>query len=260
MPTRSADRHSRTAEALGLLCAFFFSQGFYCAQKNDPPSLPSAYLTDIHLKMEKPESGSPGVFLAWRYPAEAQVSYFDIYQATDKDSLKHPAESRLASDSFHVVLPIPDSSRPFTLYYAVRAVWVEPTGQKSIGDTLQVDSITIAPSLTILQPAAGSYRGGRTLSMEVQTASDNGVMIRMSYFEKPDRAWLLKQDTCLPTDRCGFPIFGNSVQRDSLTLEQHPATDTVQALFCVVGTESFQDQPTGLVQSLGCRRFFRVDP
>jgi hypothetical protein len=96
--------------------------------------------------------------------------------------------------------------------------------------------------------------------MEVQSSSDNGVMIRLSYFEKSGAAWPMKQDTCLPTDRCGFSIFGNSVQRDSLTLAQYPATDTIPALFCVVGTESFQDQTTGLTQSLGCNRFFRVGP
>lgn len=260
MPTRPAHRHSRIAKAVGLLCAVFLFQGFYCAQKNDPPSLPSAHLTDIHLKMEDPASGSPGVYVAWEYPADGKVSYFDIYQGTNKDSLKHPLQSHLPGDSLHVVLALPDSSRPFTLYYAVRAVLVEPTGQKLIGDTLPVDSLTIAPSLTILQPAGGSHQSGRTLTMQVQTASDNGVMIRMSYFEKTGPDWFLKQDTCLPTDRCGFPIFGNSVQRDSLILEQHAAGDTIPALFCVVGTESFQDQPTGLIQSLGCTRYFRVDP
>ncbi|HKP97017.1 MAG TPA: hypothetical protein VJ385_14800 [Fibrobacteria bacterium] len=260
MPTRPADPRSRIAGIPVLLCAAFLCQGFYCSQKHDVPSLPSARLTDIHLKMENPALGSPGVYLAWSYPEDGRVTLFEIYQATHKDSLKHAILTRPAGDSFHVVLPLPDSTRPFTLYYAVRAVWVEPTGQKLIGDTLRIDSLTINPSLTILKPTAGSHVSGRTLSMEVQTAGDDGVIIRLSYFEKSGDAWPLKQDTCLPINGCEQPIFGNSVQRDSLTLEQHGVGDTVQALFCVVGTESFQEQSTGLVQSLSCSRFFRVNP
>jgi hypothetical protein len=260
MPNPTAERRSPIARTLAALCAGILSQGFYCSQKHDPPILPTATFTDIHLKIVDPASGSPGVYLAWDYPDDAKASYFEIYQATKKDSLKHVFRTQPADDPHNISLPLPDSSRPFTLYYAVRAIWVEPTGDKLLGDTLRVDSLRILPSLTILQPASGSHKSGRTLSMEVQTASDNGVMIRLSYFEKSGSAWPLKQDTCLPTNRCGFPIFGNSVQNDSLTLEQHADTDTVQALFCVVGTESFQDQTTGLAQSLGCTRFYRVGP
>lgn len=260
MPLFPADRLSRTAKALGLAGAVLLSQGFYCSQKSDPPGLPTVHLTDIHLKMSDPALGAPGVYLAWTYPADAEVSFFEIYQSTVKDSLGHSLLVQSAKDSLHTVLALPDSSRPFTLYFALRAVWVEPTGQKQIGDTLEMDSIRIASSLNILHPGNGIYLGGRTLDMQVQTASDNGVTIRMSYFEKIGPAWQTVQDTCLPTDRCSAPIFGNSVQRDSLILEQHPATDTVPALFCVVGTESFGKSSTGLIQSLGCSRFLRVNP
>jgi hypothetical protein len=221
--------------------------------------LPSAHLTDIHLKMDDPGRGLPGIFLAWDYPGE-NASYFEVFQATHKDSLLQAVKTQAASDSLQAVLPLPDSTRPFTLYFGVRAIRVEPTGQKIYSDTLPIDSITIAPSLSIQRPEAGSFKSGRTLDMEVLTRSDHGVLIRMSYFEKSGAAWTLKQDTCLPTDRCSMPLFGNSAQRDSLILESVAEGDTVQALFCVVGTESFQDQTTGLVQSLGCKRFYRVGP
>jgi hypothetical protein len=260
MPNPTAERRFPVAGALAALCAGILSQGFYCAEKHDPPGLPAATLTDIHLKIADPASGALGVRLAWDYPEGAKASYFEVYRATKKEQLKSAIHTQPADLAHDTTLALPDSSRPFTLYFAVRAVWVEPTGDKLIGDTLKIDSLRILPSLTILQPASGSRKSGRTLSMEVQTASDNGVMIRMSYFEKSGSAWPLKQDTCLPTDRCGFPIFGNSVQTDSLTLEQRAASDTVQALFCVVGTESFQDQTTGLSQSIGCTRFSRVGP
>jgi hypothetical protein len=231
-----------------------------CSEKQDPPSLPSAVLTDVRLRIADPAQGNPGVLLRWNYPAGANASYFQVYQSYMLDSLKHEVHTQPATDSHFTVLPLPDTSRPFTVYFAVRAVWVEPTGQKLISDTLVPDSITVAPSLRILKPAQGSYQGGRVLNMEVSTSSDPGVMLRLAYYEKEPKAWAAKQDTCLPLDRCDQPIFGHSVQRDSLILEQHPSTDTVASLFCVIGTESFQEQRTGLTQSLGCSRFFRVNP
>ena len=146
----TAFRRSQSLRALGIGLAALLSQGFYCSQKNDPPGLPSVRLTDIHLKMDDPGRGLPGVYLAWDYPADEDASYFEIYQSYQKDSLSQAILSQAASEPFHIVLPLPDSSRPFTLYYAVRAIRVEPTGQKIYSDTLPVDSITIAPSLVTL--------------------------------------------------------------------------------------------------------------
>jgi hypothetical protein len=259
MPT-PVDRSFQMTKAFGLLLAALLMQGFYCAEKPDSPSLPTATFTDIRLKMADPALGSPGIYLAWSYPDDAEASYYEIYQSLSKDSLRHSAHQQSAADSMAVVLPLPDLSRPFTLYYAVRAILIEATGQKLVGDTLEIDSITIAPSLSILQPGAGSYKGGRVLNMEVQTSSDIGVNLRIAYYEKSGQTWSAKQDTCLPVNSCGTTLFGNSLQRDSLTLEQHPVTDTIPALFCVIGTESFQEQRTGQIQSLGCTRFFRIAP
>jgi hypothetical protein len=238
--------------------AFLLCQGSYCGEKPAPPSLPAAILTDIHLEIKDPALGTPGIYVAWSYPEEGEASYFEIYQSHRVDSLKHVLIAQSAEDSNHIVLTLSDSSRPYTMYFAVRAVQVEPTGQKLVGDTLSIDSLTITPSLNILQPAAGSFKPGRRLDMEVQTRSDPGVMIRFSYYERIGNDWLLKHSGCLPQDPCPSTIFGNSVQRGELTLEQHGANDTIPALFCVIGTESFQEQTTGLMQSLGCKRFFRV--
>lgn len=246
--------------ALALTLACSGTLGMSCTEKQDPPSLPSAVLTDVRLQVADAAQGKPGVQLAWSYPQGANGTYFEIYQAFSLDSLKHAIHSQPATDSHTAVLPLPDISRPFTVYFAVRAIWVEPTGQKQVSDTLVPDSITVAPSLTILKPGPGTYLGGRILSMEVQTSSDPGVMLRMAYYEKGPTAWVAKQDTCLPLDLCGRAFFGPTLQRDSLILEQHPDADTVAALFCVIGTESFQEQRTGLTQSLGCSRFFRVNP
>lgn len=240
--------------------ALLICQGSYCGEKRDPASLPAAILTDIHLEIKDPALGIPGIFLEWSYPEGSDVTYFEIYQSHRVDSLKHVLVSQSAGEPNHVVLALSDSSRPFTMYFAVRAVRVEPTGQKLVGDTLSIDSLTITPSLSILRPATGSFVPGRVFDMEVQTSSDPGVMIRFAYYEKEGDDWPLKHSGCLPFDPCPSTIFGNSVQRGELTLQQLGENDTVPALFCVVGTESFQERTTGLMQSLGCKRFFRAGP
>jgi hypothetical protein len=258
MPSHSVPPSFRIAKAIGWLSAILVCQGFYCGEKPDPLGLPGAALTDIHLEIKDPATRQPGIFLAWNYPDGAHASYFEIFQSLDRDSLKQAALQ--PADLQHIVLTLSDTtSRPFTLYFGVRAVWVEPTGQKRVSDSMPIDSITITPSLHILQPSPGTYKPGRALNMEVQIASDPGVLIRFSYYEQDGAAWKLKQTGCMPLDPCpSTPLFGNSVQRDSLTLEQLAPTDTVRALFCVVGTESFQEEATGQMQSLGCTGFSRV--
>lgn len=238
----------------GLLCL-----GMTCSEKQAPPSLASAAFTEISLRLNDPALGTPAVYLAWNYPDTSRASYYELYQSFSLDSLKQTGLVQPASsDSQHALVPLPDATRPFTLYFAVRAVWVEPTGQKMVSDTLVPDSIMVTPSLSILRPGPSSYQPGRVLSMEVQTNSDPGVLLRMAYFEKRNGSWSARQDTCLPLDRCDQPVFGPSVQRDSIILEQGSANDTVPALFCVIGTESFQQKRTGMAQSLTCSRFFRV--
>jgi hypothetical protein len=254
-PNHPAARLLATGLA-GLLCL-----GMTCSEKQSPPSLATATFTDISLRLTDPALGTPGVYLAWRYPDPGRASYFELYQSFSLDSLQKTGQVQPASaDSQHALVPLPDATRPFTLYFAVRAVWVEPTGQKMVSDTLVPDSILVTPSLSILRPGPSSYQSGRVLSMEVQTNSDPGVLLRMAYFEKRGGNWAARQDTCLPLDRCDQPVFGPSVQRDSIILEQGSENDTVPALFCVIGTESFQQKRTGLAQSLTCSRFFRVHP
>ncbi len=246
------------AKALALTAALLVCQGFYCGEKSDPPSLPGATLEDIHLVIKDPGLRTQGIYLAWSYPKDAQATYFEVYRSLAKESLGHAVLIQPAEDSQHAVIALSDTSRPFTLYFAVRAVYVEPTGQKQVSETLILDSISLTPSLSILEPASGSFLPGRALDMEVQTSSDPGVVIRFVYYEESDSGWNLRQEGWLPLGPDPTPIFGNSVQRGSLTLDQVAVADTVDALFCVVGTESFQERATGQTQSLGCARYFRV--
>jgi hypothetical protein len=262
MPRNRSDArtHCRTQalKAFGLGFAVLASQGMSCSEHRPLPSLSTIHLNDIHLQIVDPASGKPGVFLAWSPPTDGKVTYYEIYQGFRMDSLGHSAHTQPASDPPQAILLLPDSSAPFTVYYAVRSIFVEGTGQKEISDTLDVDSLTVLPSFSILSPSPGSFQPGRTLRMKYETHSDNGIVLKATLFEKYKDAWAIKQDTCLPLETCGVPIFGGSLQSDSLVLEDVAPGDTVSALFCVLGTESFQDQRTGLNQSLGCSRYFRV--
>lgn len=240
------------------MAALLVCQGFYCGEKSDPPSLPGVTLEDIHLVIKEPRFRTQGVYLAWSYPEDAKATYFEVYRSLTKEALGHAVIIQPAEDSQHAVIELSDTSRPFTMYFAVRAVYVEPTGQKQVSDTLILDSISLTPSLSILQPASGSFLPGRPLDMEVQTASDPGVVIRFVYYEESGTGWELRQEGWLPLGPDPTPIFGNTVQRGSLTLNQVADTDTVNALFCVVGTESFQERRTGQIQSLGCAKYSRV--
>jgi hypothetical protein len=258
IPSHPSKPAFRISKAIGLAAAVLVCQGFYCGEKSDPPTLPVATLNDIHLLIKDPALRTQGVYLAWSYPSDAKATYFEIYQSLTKDSLRHSVMVQSARDSQHAVLSLSDTTRPFTQYFAVRAVYVEPTGQKVVSGSMAIDSISVTPSLKILQPASGSFMPGRNLDMEVQTSSDPGVVIRYAYYEETGPGWGLKQEGWLPFGEDPTPIFGNSVQRGSLTLDPYGETDTVSALYCVVGTESFEERTTGQTQSLGCSRFFRV--
>lgn len=254
---------SRTLKATRFLAAglvLWACLGMSCEQNQDPPVLPSPTLTDIHLALSDPARGTAGVYLAWEYTG-SQASYYEVYQSLARDSL---LSGKLApparAESTHTLLLLPDLTRPFTVYYAVRAIWVEPTGQTQVSDSLRVDSLTATPALSILAPASASYLEGRLLHLQVQTQSDPGVALRMAYYEKTGDEWTEKADTCMPMDACGRPVFGRSVQEENLVLDQPVPGDTIPALFCVIGTESFQGMHTGLAQSLGCVNFFRVQP
>jgi hypothetical protein len=244
--------------AIGLAAAACL--GMSCGQDPDPPSLPSPRLSDIRLILADPERGAAGAYLAWHYPAE-QATYFLVYQRVGNDTLADSSlPAPVATESLHLELPLPDSTRPFTAYFSVRAVKVEATGQKVVSDSLIADSLSVTPALSILSPSPGALQQGRMLDLQVQTQSDPGVALRLAYLEKTGGSWRMKIDTCMPMDACGIPVFGRSVQRETLVLDLHEGSDPLPALFCVFGTESFQGQRTGLSQSMGCSRFQRIAP
>lgn len=246
---------------LPAICAAWASLGMVCTGPDGPdPSLPEVRIDDIRLQLLDPDNGRPGAALSWTWPAGERATYFEIFQGLDKDSLGAPVAEVSAPESTSAVLRLPDSSRPLVLYYGVRAVFQEETGQKLYSKTVPVDSLIVTPSLEILSPAPRSRHGERTLDVEVKTASDDGIVIRQSLYERSPAGWNRQLDTCLPMAACEIPIFGTTVQRDALILQVLAPGDTVECLFCVLGSESFEDVRTGRKQSLGCSRFFRVGP
>lgn len=235
--------------------------GMVCVGPDGPsPALPETRLVDINLRLFDPADGRAAAFLRWAIPPDEKITYFEIYQSQIADTLG-PVVIEIRDpkcDSALVRLPV--LTRTHTLYYGVRAVWQEETGQKLFGKSIPVDSLTINPSLEILSPSSLSYHADRLLEMEVRTASDDGVVLRQSLFEKTADGWNRMLDTCLPMTACGATIFGNSVQKDAVILQSVPAGDTLEALLCVHGNESFEDAGTGRKQSIECTRFFRINP
>lgn len=232
-----------------------------CVGPDGPsPSLPAARLSDIRLVLEDPATGRVAAHLAWSWEDEEPATYFEVYQALAKDSLGVPVRVQDAAEPREIRLRLPDTGRPVTLYYGIRAVRTGPTGQKTYGDSIPVDSLIANPSLAILRPSPRSLQIGRELEVEVKTSSDEGIVLRQSLYEKNGGSWRLVRDTCLPMDACGAHILGNSIQRDMLLLPGLSAGDSLETLYCVYGDESFEDLATGRIQSLGCSRFHRSGP
>ncbi len=246
-------------KALGLFLVALTFEGMSCSEHRSTPALSTIRLNEIHLIMADPASGKPGIFLSWSKPVDGKVSYYEIYQSFNRDSLGHSLVTLAAKDTPSTVVILPDSTLPKTIYYAVRSIWVEPTGQKLVSDTLPVDSITVLPSFTILIPPTGSIQKGREILIELQTHSDPGILLNLSIFEKHIETWSLVQRACLPHGSCETPIFGAASVKDTLTLQDVPANESpLPSLLCLDGTESFQGNLTGLRQSMGCSRYLRV--
>lgn len=240
-------------------CAAWACLGMVCVGPDrNPPTLPAVHIEDIRLQLLDPSDGRAAARLAWSWPEDREASYFEIYMSLDKDSLGSPVLTRPASESTFALIPLPDTTRGFIHWFGVRAVLQEPTGQRIAGDTIPAGSLEVTAAVSLLKPASGSRVAGRILAVEVQTRSDDGIVLRQSLHERISGSWTPGQDTCLPKAACGRPVFGSSIQRDETVMQGLSAGDTVETLLCVLGNETFEDDRTGRKQSLGCARFFRV--
>jgi hypothetical protein len=234
--------------------------GMFCVDHPGPsPSLPTARLSDIHLVLLDPSTLDAGFSLTWSFPDSGKATSFEIFQSLRADSLGSPVTVISAEDSVRgVFLPLVDTLKPYTAFFAIRAVYVEPTGQKIYGDTVPVDSITVNGPVAISHPATGDTLLGRLLIPEVIAGSTSGVTLRQSLWEKQGAAWQIILDTCLPRGDCITPIIGAATLRDTLVLQDLPSGEDLPAVYCVQGTENFEGSRTGLMQSFGCRAFRRA--
>ena len=80
------------------------------------PPLPEIRLEAVSLQVKDPASGKAGVRLGWT-PAASGVTYYEIYQAFRSDSLGPPVAENIPAESASVLLALPDSTRPFTLFF-----------------------------------------------------------------------------------------------------------------------------------------------
>src|SRR6185503_4624767 len=111
-------------------------------------------LSDAHLVITDPSEAQAGITIAWSYPDSLpRPTVFEIYASLDQDSLGGPVAIRQGGDSLRAVLSVPDTVAPFTVFFAVRAVLIEPTGQRQYADTVPVDYLTIASPASVRTPA-----------------------------------------------------------------------------------------------------------
>ncbi len=238
--------------AIGLL-----NTSFLCSEGNAIPSLPDVAVDSLRLILYNPELGSRGAYLTWDYPVNKPVTYFELYRGFNPDSLGLPVLTNIAPAPRFTRVEIPDSSPPYTLYFGMRAVEVDPTGQKKYSMKIRLDSLRLMGTGAIHRPLNGDTVLGREIPIEVRTGSDPGQTLRQIWFEKRSSGWVQIVDTCLPRSECEKPVFGTITLLDTIVLSGSPTP--ISTLFCVMATEANISQSHGLKQSLGCSRFERME-
>ncbi len=244
----------RSRLAVAVLAASWLGTGFFCAPGGSPAGLPGVFIDTLRLELLDPAQGSPGAHVAWSAPSAA-ISSLELYQSLRSDSLGAPVLTGIPPAPASVDVALPDSSPPFTVYFALRAVQVDPTGEKNYSDTLELDSLLITAPPGIYQPANGDTLTGRTAPVSVLIGSDPGATLRQAWYEDEDTGWAMALDTCLPRSDCLTPLFGTNLVTDTIELAPAPAGG-IHELFCVLTTEVISTS-RGLRQSLGCSRFTR---
>lgn len=231
-----------------------------CSPSTEPPDhLNPVTITALHLFLLDPALGTRGVAVEFVAEDSGLVTSFDVYRSLHPDSLGSPAIANLDPKTKRAVVSVPDTSPPYTLYFGVRAVKRLETGEKLFSDSIPVDSLEVLPPVRVYHPANKESLAGIRLPVEVGVGSDQGILLRQSWWEKNDTGWVMRLDTCLPIEDCQTPIFGNGIQRDSVTLSHSGQVDAPN-LFCVTGSEVFDGRLTAQKQSLTCTRFLRQMP
>ncbi len=248
---------------LPLYALLWMSLGFFCVDdKTTLPVLVNAQVTALQLDLLDTTKGIIGAKITWTYGVDKKVSYFEAYATFNPDSVPNRILTNIPASARTWTVSLPDSSPPYRIQYAIKPIYVENTGQKIMGDSLLYQSLSVLKGFEIYNPLPRSQEKNRQVTFELSTEGDNGQMIRLWVFEKSPallKNWERTLDTCFPTAACNVPIYGHTLQKDSLQLN-YTAQDSLPIQACFLSTESFQNKTVGLSQSLHCTFFYRYPP
>jgi hypothetical protein len=257
-------RFPKPLSSFGLgLASVFCLTAFFCSEpESGRKPIPLAPLTGFELILKDAGLGELGVRLKWDFPDTMKISYFEALLSTRADSLGLPLTSRIPADAREWVLALPDSAPPFTVYAAIRPVEQLSTGQSRFGDSLAIDSLRIAERLTLLQPSQNQVWNGRVVVVRARFGNDRGYNLRQQWWsaaESDTDPYSKGLDTCFPRNHCNPPFFGTQTVEDTVLLSGLEPTEIAKQVLCLFATESYQGNPRGLRQGLGCVAFTRRD-
>lgn len=245
-----------------------------CSQSTQPAQdVPAARITGLTLTLLDPGLGTRGVRVAFEAEAtedgagagEAEFTGFEVFRSIamiTNDSLGDPIAAGLPADTPWVEIALPDTTPPYKVYFAVRAVKRMETGEKWYSEKVDIDSLAIQPAARIYRPAPGDTLVGNQAHLQVSIQSDQGIVLRQMWWHREGNTWMRGLEDCLPRNDCDTPRFGNVWVDDSLVLAPLGGGSTgnlgePNALVCVHGAEIFAGRLAAMRQSLACSRFWR---
>jgi hypothetical protein len=243
--------------AKGLIASVGTWVLLHCSPSTAPKTdLAPVLVSGIQLTLIDPESGLRGVKISFAPQEPEDITSFQLYRSLRADSLGAPFQSEIAAGEREVLIPLPDSSPPMTVYFGLRAIQKLETGETWSSEEMPIDSVVVLPPVQIYAPGKGDTLAASVLPLEVRANSDQGILLRQLWWEKDSDQWTLRLDTCLPRHDCITPRFGAVSQTDTVTLN-FVSTIPKPALLCVQGSEVFDGRQTAQRQSLACTRFYR---
>jgi hypothetical protein len=228
-----------------------------CSHPTSPKTeLAAVTVTGIQLTLLDPELGLRGAKISFRPTDSVGITSFHLYRSLQADSLGAAVKVDIDAQSRSVVIPLPDSSPPMTVYFGLKAIQRLETGETWQSGEMHLDSVMVLSPAQIYAPGKGDTLDGAALPIEVGATTDQGMVMRQMWWEKEAETWSFRLDTCLPRNDCFTPRFGTVSLSDTVVLNFSSSTPR-PALVCVLGSEVFDGRLSAQRQSLSCSRFYR---
>lgn len=259
----------------GALAAFFCFSGFFCSEPGrEAGILPPVTVSSASICRLDSLSLQPGIEVVWDFPASDSVSSFRLFTTFHPDSAPEFRLELPAGDERRARLPWPDTAREFELFFGVKAVWIEKTGERWESDSLPLTSLRIRPDLQIQGPGIGSRVDSSPVSIEVLCANDRGLQTRLWFSAGAEAGRSTFIDTCFPFDACGKTHFGFRLLSQALVLPPAAGEPPASGMnappgssrppsrlyrFCIVGSEGGEERQGSRTQSLACGHFRRFE-